>query len=186
MCAVGVTQAIDHTTQVLSLRYNRQQPVIFNTYQAYLKDSHTRLLEDMERARREKYKFAAKLVSGPQLTNSVSSHLTCVQQPSKGKQHLQMMPLVGFWGSWRWLPPHVLITLALLAFITRGFTAFFLYRHRHSISPLMLRCGKTKLWSHLSIMQDDIWWATTAVCWGGGRAAGHAGWPHLCGLACWL
>lgn len=56
-------QAIDHTTQVLSLQYNRKQPVIFNTYQAYLKDSHTRLLEDMERARREGYIFAAKLVS---------------------------------------------------------------------------------------------------------------------------
>lgn len=56
--------AIDHTTQVLSLKYNRGQPVIFNTYQAYLKDSHTRLMEDMERARREGYVFAAKLVRG--------------------------------------------------------------------------------------------------------------------------
>jgi proline dehydrogenase len=59
----AVVQAIDHTTQVLSLQYNRVQPVIFNTYQAYLKDSHTRLMEDMERARREGYTFAAKLVS---------------------------------------------------------------------------------------------------------------------------
>jgi hypothetical protein len=59
----AVLQAIDHTTQVLSLQYNRGQPVIFNTYQAYLKDSHTRLMEDMERARREGYTFAAKLVS---------------------------------------------------------------------------------------------------------------------------
>lgn len=60
-----VAQAIDHTTQVLSLHHNRRDPVIFNTYQAYLKDSHTRLLEDMERARREGYTFAAKLVGGP-------------------------------------------------------------------------------------------------------------------------
>lgn len=60
-CA-GRPQAIDHTTQVLSLKHNRRAPVIFNTYQAYLKDSHTRLLEDMERARREGYTFAAKLV----------------------------------------------------------------------------------------------------------------------------
>jgi hypothetical protein len=61
-CNLLPTQAIDHTTQVLSLKHNRRAPVIFNTYQAYLKDSHTRLLEDMERARREGYTFAAKLV----------------------------------------------------------------------------------------------------------------------------
>jgi hypothetical protein len=56
-------QAIDHTTHVLSLTYNRSAPIIFNTYQAYLKGSFQRLAEDMERARREKYVFAAKLVS---------------------------------------------------------------------------------------------------------------------------
>lgn len=61
-CCPAALQAIDHTTQVLSLKYNRGQPVIFNTYQTYLKDSHMRLLEDMERARREGYLFAAKLV----------------------------------------------------------------------------------------------------------------------------
>jgi hypothetical protein len=48
---------------VLSLTYNRSSPIIFNTYQAYLKGSYERLAEDMERARREKYVFAAKLVS---------------------------------------------------------------------------------------------------------------------------
>ena len=62
VCCAVLLQAIDHTTQVLSLQYNRSQPVIFNTYQAYLKDSHTRMMEDMERARREGYVFAAKLV----------------------------------------------------------------------------------------------------------------------------
>ncbi|KAF6251337.1 FAD-linked oxidoreductase-like protein [Scenedesmus sp. NREL 46B-D3] len=56
--------AIDHTTQVLSLTYNKESPIIFNTYQAYLKGSYERLAEDMERARREKYVFAAKLVRG--------------------------------------------------------------------------------------------------------------------------
>jgi proline dehydrogenase len=49
---------------VLSLTYNKSSPIIFNTYQAYLKGSFQRLAEDMERARREKYVFAAKLVSG--------------------------------------------------------------------------------------------------------------------------
>jgi hypothetical protein len=56
-------QAIDHTTHVLSLTHNKSSPIIFNTYQAYLKGSFQRLAEDMERARREKYVFAAKLVS---------------------------------------------------------------------------------------------------------------------------
>jgi hypothetical protein len=37
---------------------------VFNTYQAYLRDSRPRLVEDMERARREGYAFAAKLVGG--------------------------------------------------------------------------------------------------------------------------
>lgn len=55
---------------MLSLQYNRQQPVIFNTYQAYLKDSYTRLMEDIERARREGYTFAAKLVGH-----------TCIETP---------------------------------------------------------------------------------------------------------
>jgi proline dehydrogenase len=56
--------AIDHTTHVLSLTYNKAEPVIYNTYQAYLKGSYERIIEDMERARREKYIFAAKLVRG--------------------------------------------------------------------------------------------------------------------------
>ncbi|KAF8071105.1 hypothetical protein HT031_001187 [Scenedesmus sp. PABB004] len=59
--------AIDHTTHVLSLAHNRGRPVIFNTYQAYLTDSFSRLAEDMERARREGYVFAAKLVRGAYL-----------------------------------------------------------------------------------------------------------------------
>ena len=86
-------QAIDHTTQVLSLQYNRKQPVIFNTYQAYLKDSHTRLLEDMERARREGYIFAAKLVSCGAgcfllgLLAADSRHWGCVRQSQKCTVH---------------------------------------------------------------------------------------------------
>lgn len=63
ICFLLHPQAIDHTTHVLSLTYNKAEPVIFNTYQAYLKGSYERIAEDMERARREKYIFAAKLVS---------------------------------------------------------------------------------------------------------------------------
>eukprot|EP00877_Chromochloris_zofingiensis_P000884 jgi/Chrzof1/10797/Cz05g12130.t1 len=59
--------AIDHTVKQLSLEYNGTTPIIFNTYQCYLKQSHVLLLEDMERARREGYVFAAKLVRGAYL-----------------------------------------------------------------------------------------------------------------------
>lgn len=89
---VAAFQAIDHTTQVLSLKYNRGQPVIFNTYQAYLKDSHTRLLEDMERARREGYVFAAKLVRrGPKHEALHALHL-----------HVSNSRLLAVFGNLRW------------------------------------------------------------------------------------
>ncbi|GAB4819231.1 hypothetical protein N2152v2_006277 [Parachlorella kessleri] len=56
--------AIDNTTIMLQEKYNKEEPVIFNTYQCYLKDSHERLLVDLERAKREGYRFGAKLVRG--------------------------------------------------------------------------------------------------------------------------
>ncbi|KIZ00008.1 proline dehydrogenase [Monoraphidium neglectum] len=58
--------AIDHTAKALSMQYNKEWPVIFNTYQAYLKGSYTLLMEDMERARRNG--FGAKLVRGAYLS----------------------------------------------------------------------------------------------------------------------
>ena len=71
---------------MLSLTYNKAEPVIFNTYQAYLKGSYERILEDMERARREKYIFAAKLV---RLGLHMSMHhCTGVITLLKGKQHV--------------------------------------------------------------------------------------------------
>jgi len=42
--------------------------VIYNTYQAYLMSTHKRLSDDMERAKREGYQFACKLVRGAYLT----------------------------------------------------------------------------------------------------------------------
>lgn len=36
--------------------YNRERPVIFNTYQCYLKDSRYRLATDLARAQRDGYK----------------------------------------------------------------------------------------------------------------------------------
>ena len=45
-------------------QHNRDFPAIFNTYQCYLKDSEERCRVDMERAKREGYFFAGKLVRG--------------------------------------------------------------------------------------------------------------------------
>jgi len=59
--------AIDHLTHRLMAIYNHRSgknPVVFGTYQMYLKDSEYRLLRDMERAERYGYRFAAKLVRG--------------------------------------------------------------------------------------------------------------------------
>lgn len=56
--------AIDHLVLNLQRKYNKENPTIFNTYQCYLKDSHARLTVDLERAKVEDYKFAAKLVRG--------------------------------------------------------------------------------------------------------------------------
>jgi proline dehydrogenase len=56
--------AIDNITTNLAKKFNRKYPVIFNTYQMYLKDSLSRLRLDMDRAKRGGYHFAAKLVRG--------------------------------------------------------------------------------------------------------------------------
>lgn len=60
--------AIDHTVKELMRTYNTgDRPIIFNTYQCYLKDSRERLLGDIARAQREGYRFACKLVRGAYL-----------------------------------------------------------------------------------------------------------------------
>jgi proline dehydrogenase len=56
--------AIDNITVDLAKKYNNDYPVIFSTYQMYLKDSRQRLKTDIERAKKGNYKFAAKLVRG--------------------------------------------------------------------------------------------------------------------------
>jgi proline dehydrogenase len=55
---------IDHVVMNLQRKYNKNFPVIFSTYQAYLKDAHHRLSIDLQRARNENFKFAAKIVRG--------------------------------------------------------------------------------------------------------------------------
>ncbi|KAK9815561.1 hypothetical protein WJX72_005858 [[Myrmecia] bisecta] len=56
--------AIDHAAIELQRKLNKQQPIILNTYQCYLKDSYDRLVLDMDRAKREGFKFGAKVVRG--------------------------------------------------------------------------------------------------------------------------
>jgi proline dehydrogenase len=56
--------AIDNMIVDLQRRYNSERPIIYTTYQCYLKDSMKRLQEDLKRTRREDYYFAAKLVRG--------------------------------------------------------------------------------------------------------------------------
>jgi len=56
--------AIDYVTVNLAKKFNRDFPVIFSTYQMYLKDSRRRLDTDMARASAGGYKFACKLVRG--------------------------------------------------------------------------------------------------------------------------
>jgi len=56
--------AIDHFVLRLQRTYNKERPIIYNTYQCYLKDSYDRIKIDLERARRDGFFFAAKCVRG--------------------------------------------------------------------------------------------------------------------------
>ncbi|KFM26850.1 Proline dehydrogenase 1, mitochondrial [Auxenochlorella protothecoides] len=56
--------AVDHATAQLQAEHNRERPIVFGTYQCYLKDALPRLAFDLERARRGGYRFGAKLVRG--------------------------------------------------------------------------------------------------------------------------
>ncbi|CAH0488422.1 unnamed protein product [Peronospora farinosa] len=57
--------AIDHLTLNLQRKYNRDgADVIYNTFQCYLKTSSDRIDIDLERSRRENFRFAGKLVRG--------------------------------------------------------------------------------------------------------------------------
>jgi len=60
-----IQPAIDHIVIFLQRIYNYgDQPIVFNTYQTYLKGMHLRVLRDLERSRREGWRFGAKVVRG--------------------------------------------------------------------------------------------------------------------------
>lgn len=56
--------AIDHIVWFLQRKYNTKRPVVYNTYQAYLKDCTDRLELALSKADRHGYKFGCKLVRG--------------------------------------------------------------------------------------------------------------------------
>lgn len=61
--------AIDNITVGLAKRFNRKSPVIFGTYQMYLRDTRGRLEADMRRSHEGGYHFACKLVRGAYMTH---------------------------------------------------------------------------------------------------------------------
>lgn len=62
---LDIQPAIDHLVLELQRDYNKgQRPVVFQTYQTYLKGMHGSVLRDLERSRREGWRFGAKVVRG--------------------------------------------------------------------------------------------------------------------------
>eukprot|EP00162_Nutomonas_longa_P014561 comp22019_c0_seq2/m.50663 comp22019_c0_seq2/g.50663 ORF comp22019_c0_seq2/g.50663 comp22019_c0_seq2/m.50663 type:complete len:534 (-) comp22019_c0_seq2:39-1640(-) len=65
-----IQPAIDQVTHNLQFHYNnlkRPYPIVYNTYQCYLKDSYKRIEQDLERCEKRKIWFAAKIVRGAYL-----------------------------------------------------------------------------------------------------------------------
>ncbi len=56
--------AIDNLVLELQRQYNSKKPVVYNTYQCYLRDAPERLRTDVSRSERFGYHFGAKLVRG--------------------------------------------------------------------------------------------------------------------------
>ena len=66
----AIQPAIDNITMNMQKKYNHQSgahpntPIIFSTYQTYLRGSYDRVVRDLDRAKRENWNFGAKIVRG--------------------------------------------------------------------------------------------------------------------------
>jgi len=62
---IDIQPAIDHIVLDLQRIYNKEDhPLVFQTYQTYLKGMHSSVLQDLQRSRREGWCFGAKVVRG--------------------------------------------------------------------------------------------------------------------------
>ncbi|KAF4713215.1 hypothetical protein FOZ62_003154 [Perkinsus olseni] len=63
----AIQPAIDKVAASMMRKYNRDDrkgPIVYNTYQTYLKDTRQRVRRDLQMAQREGYRFACKVVRG--------------------------------------------------------------------------------------------------------------------------
>jgi len=62
---MDIQPAIDHIVLFLQRKYNHgTEPIVFNTYQTYLKGMENRVQRDLHRSRKEGWRFGAKVVRG--------------------------------------------------------------------------------------------------------------------------
>mmetsp|Transcript_16576 Transcript_16576/g.43658 ORF Transcript_16576/g.43658 Transcript_16576/m.43658 type:complete len:589 (-) Transcript_16576:458-2224(-) len=62
---IDIQPAIDHLVLTLQRKYNTgDQPIVFQTYQTYLKGMHQSVLRDLARSQRQGWYFGAKVVRG--------------------------------------------------------------------------------------------------------------------------
>merc|ERR1719238_1000601 len=62
---MDIQPAIDHIVLFLQRIYNHgDQPIVFQTYQTYLKGMEASVQRDLDRSRREGWRFGAKVVRG--------------------------------------------------------------------------------------------------------------------------